>query len=448
MADQTTEIPSPEDVNFFEPATNDCPYHAYEAMRERAPVWKDPVTGMYTLTRYEDVRAALLDAETFTNKIGNSAGATEKGVKPEDPEKARQLLEAAEVEEQLQKLYEEKGWPVCPTLSGRDEPEHMALRRLFDWAFRPQRVRELDPFVESLANRLFDEFIDDGRCEWVQAFAIPLPLYVIGRQMGVPEQDMPQIKAWTDAWIQRMGLMQTPAERIWSAEMEIEAQHYFQGRYEELRRHPSDTLLSDLVNNEVKDWKRKLTDNELHSEMMADLFVGGSETTTNALSGGVMLLIQNPEIWQQLKGNPEKYLEPFVEEVLRLESPVQCLLRETSKDVELHGVTIPAGSIVSLRYAAANRDPAKYDKPQDFDLDRANPRSHLAFGLATHHCLGAPLARRELFYGFKVLVERVEDLWFIEGANDFKYHQNYFLRALKHLHIGFTPRKVRVAAAA
>ena len=97
--------------------------------------------------------------------------------------------------------------------------------------------------------------------------------------------------------------------------------------------------------------------------MMADLFVGGAETTTNALSGGVLLLIRNPEIWEKVKSDTEKYLEPFVEEVLRLESPVQCLLRETSVDMEMHGHTIPAGAIVSLRYAAANRDERKYDEP-------------------------------------------------------------------------------------
>ena len=238
---------------------------------------------MWTLTRYEDIRAALLDTRRYTNRIGSSAGATEKGVRPEDPEKARALLEAAAVEEQLAKLYEEKGWPVVATLDGRDEPEHMQLRRLFDHAFRPARIRELDSFVEELSNRLFDEFVDAGRCEWVTAFAIPLPLYIIGKQMGVPDEDMPQIKKWTDAWIQRMGLMQTPDERVWSAEQEIEAQHYFQGRYEALRKQPNNSLLSDLVNNQVKEWGRTLTDNELHSEMMADLFVGGSETTTNAL---------------------------------------------------------------------------------------------------------------------------------------------------------------------
>ena len=165
---------------------------------------------MWTLTRYDDIRAALLDPERFTNRIGNSAGATERGVRPEDPEKARQLLEAAALEQQIQKLYADTGWPTCPTLSGRDEPEHMQLRRLFDHAFRPARVRDLDPFVEELTNRLFDDFADAGRCEWVERLAIPLPLYVIGRQMGVPDEDMQQIKAWTDSWVARLGLMQTP----------------------------------------------------------------------------------------------------------------------------------------------------------------------------------------------------------------------------------------------
>jgi len=122
------------EIDFFDPKTNDCPYPAYEQLRSQAPVWQDPITGMWTLTRYDDIRAALLDTERFTNRIGNSAGATEKGVRPEDPEKARQLLEAAAIEKEIQKLYEEKGWPTCPTLSGRDEPEHMQLRRLFDYA--------------------------------------------------------------------------------------------------------------------------------------------------------------------------------------------------------------------------------------------------------------------------------------------------------------------------
>jgi len=434
MASQAPE------VNFFEPAVNDCPYHAYEQLREEAPVWKDPATGMYVLTRYEDVRMALLDTKRFSNGVGNAAGDTVKAIKPENDEQARQLAEAARTAERLQKLYEEKGWPPVPTLDAHDEPRHMQLRRLFNHAFRPDRIKELDPFLEALVARLIDDFIDVGRCEFVRAFAVPLPLIAIGRQVGVPEEDMPKIKKWTDAWIRRLGLSLNEEEQVWSAELEIEAQHYFQPVIERLREEPDDTLLSDLVNNEIPEWGRTLTDQELHSELMADLFVGGSETTTNALSAGVMLLIQHPEIWERLKADPDSYLDRFIEEVLRIESPVQGLLREAAVDIELHGVTIPAGSVINVRFASANRDDRRFECPADIDLGRERPKTHLAFGVGTHHCLGAPLARRELYFGFKGIVERIDEMWFIDDANDFTYEPSYFLRALKELHIGFKPK--------
>ena len=228
---------------------------------------------------------------------------------------------------------------------------------------------------------------------------------------------------------------------IWSTEQEIAAQHYFQPIFERLRRRPDDSLLSDLVNTEVPEWGRTLTDEELHAEMMADTFVGGSETTTNALAEGVRLLIENPDQWEKVSSDPDTYVPLLAEEVLRLEGPVQGLFRTAAVDVEMHGVVIPAGSVVNVRYAAANRDPRHFDCPEVMDLDRENLRSHLAFGFGSHHCLRAPLARRELILGFRALVDRVDDMWFVEGSNDFTHHPNFCLRALKELHIGFRPRK-------
>ena len=429
-----------DEVNFFDPETNRCPYPAYQLLRDQAPVWKDPQTGMFVLTRYEDIRTVLLDPERFTNRVGSAAGMTEKAVRPDDPEEAARMDAEAEWNRRIQAVYEDDGWVTVPTLDALDPPKHMELRHMFDQAFRPGRISELDPFVEDLANRLFDDIMSERRCDWVQALAIPLPLYTIGRQMGVPEEDMPKIKAWTDAWVQRLGLMQTPEERLWSARKEVEAQQYFQPIFERLRRHPEDTLLSDLVNNEVPEWGRTLTDNELHSEMMADFFVGGSETTTNALAAGLVALVEDPGLWERLCADPERLLPVFVEEVIRTEGPVQGLLRETAVDVEMHGVTMPAGSVVNLRFAAGNRDERHFSCPAAIDLDRERPKTHLAFGLGGHFCLGAPLARREMYYGFKVLIERVESVRFVDGANDFDYHPNYFLRGLKALHVELTPR--------
>jgi cytochrome P450 len=410
-----------DQVNFFDPAVNNCPYPAYDVLRDEAPVWRDPRTGMYVITRYDDVKMVLNDTERFPS--GRRRGRI-------DPRS-----------EMLRRLYEEKGWVPAPTLAGRDDPEHREMRGLFNHAFRPSKIKELDPFIEELAHRLIDGFLDEGRCEWVKAFAVPLPLIVIGRQMGAPEEDIWQIKAWTDAWVQRLGMMQTEDEAVWSTEMEIAAQHYFQPVFERLRREPDDTLLSDLVNMVIPEWGRTLTDEELHAEMMADTFVGGSETTTNALSAAVRILIEYPQVWEQVCGDPDTYVPLLAEEVLRLEGPVQGLFRSTAVDVDLHGVMIPAGSIVNVRFAAANRDPDQFDCPSEPDLDRSNLRTHVAFGFGTHHCLGAPLARRELVIGLRALVDRVEAVWFLENLNDFDHQKNFCLRSLERLHIGVRPRR-------
>ena len=413
-----TELPLSE-VNFFDSQISECPYGAYKVLREEAPVWKDPISGIYVITRYDDIKDVLIDTETFRNERKFRARTNTRS-------------------EVIRNLYEEKGWVPAPTLAGRDDPEHKEMKALFAHAFRPQKIKQLDPFVENLAIRLFDDFLPKGECDWVKEFAIPLPLIVIGHQMGVPEADIWQIKAWTDAWVQRLGMMQTDEEAIWSTEMEIEAQHYFQPIFERLRKVPDDTLLSDLVNTEIPEWGRTLTDEELHAEMMADTFVGGSETSTNAIAAGVMLLIEQHDQWELLKSNPDKYLPILIEEVLRLEGPVQGLFREAASDVPLHGVKIPKGSTINIRYASANLDDSIFDRPSKLDLERSNSRQHLAFGFGVHYCMGAPLARRELFFSFKTLVDRVDQMWFIEGKNDFLHHPNFCLRALRELHIGFT----------
>ena len=408
-----------DEINLLDAEIQECPYPAYDVLRSEAPVWQDPLTGFYVVTRYEDLRKILMDTEHFSNERQDKHQVHEGRAK------------------KIRALYEEKGWVPEPTLAGRDDPNHKQMRSMFDQAFRAGRIRELEPFVEELAYRLIDDFIDDGHCDWVKQFAVPLPLIVIGKQMGAKEKDIWRIKAWTDAWVQRLGMMQTEEEAIWSTEMEIEAQHYFQPVFERLRKEPEDTLLSDMVNTVIPEWGRTLNDNELHSEMMADTFVGGSETSTNAISAGIMLLAQNPKAWDMLKSEPKKYMKTFVEEVLRMEGPVQGLFRSAAKDIELHGVTIPKGAMINTRYAAANRDEEHFECPHELNLERKNAGSHLAFGSGIHHCLGAPLARRELYLSFKAFLDRIEDFNLAEGKNNLRHAPNFCLRALKELHIEF-----------
>jgi len=252
--------------------------------------------------------------------------------------------------------------------------------------------------------------------------------------MGAPEEDIWRIKAWTDAWVQRLGMMQTEEEERWSVEMEIEAQNYFQPIFERLRQEPDDTLLSEMVNRVIPEWGRPLNDNELHAEMMADTFVGGSETSTNAISAGVMLLIQNPEAWRKLKSDPDKYLKTFVEEVVRLEPPFKFHYRSVRRPCRLAGFDLEPGDRLMLLWASANRDSETIEDPDDLRLDRRYPKRHLSFGRGSHFCIGAPLARLETRVMVEELLERCSSLRLRAGARP-RYARSIFVRRLERLEL-------------
>lgn len=417
-----------DDINFMDQELMECPYHAYALLRGEAPVWRDPTTGFYVVSRYEDVRAILMDPKTFSS------------TRNKDDEQVDRGRAAA-----THKLFSEKGWVPERTLALRDAPDHGQLRSLFEHAFRAGRIKELDPDVRDLAYDLMRKAIAKGRFDFLREFSVPFPLIVIGKQIGVPDDDVWKIKSWTDAFCMRTGLMEKDDSRyLQHVEKEIAAQHYFQPLFEKLRGNPDGSLLSDLVNCEVPGWGRTLTDAELHGEMMADTFVGGSETSTNSLGAGLMLLDKDRDAWHRLKSDPEKYLRTFVEEVLRLESPVQSRVRRCTRDVEMGGVMIPAGAFVDIRFASANRDGDRFECPEKLDLERKGAASHMAFGSGVHHCLGAPLARRELYWGFKAFVDLVDDFHLPE-TNKYRHVPNFWLRALKELEVEVVPAKVASA---
>lgn len=408
-------------INFFDTDTQACPYDAYQTLRSEAPAYRCPLSGMYIITRFDDVKRVLTDAKNFTNQLAGLASATEPTPR----------------QKKVNQLFRDEGWLPAATLAGRDDPNHKQMRAMFNEAFRPAKINELDPEVQDLAYSLLDDFIDEGRCDWVRQFAVPLPLIIICKQMGADLDDMWQIKEWTEAFFRRISMMQSEEDELDSVRQQIESQHYFQPIFGRLRKSPDNSLLSELVNREIEEWGRPLNDNELHAEMMADTFVGGSETTTNAISAGMKMLIENKNIWDMLKSDRDRYLKNFIEEVLRLESPVQGLMRATAEDVEISGTVIPKGSLVNVRYAAANRDEEKFAEPEAINLERKAAGGHMAFGSGSHHCLGAPLARRELFWSFNAMLDRIEDAWFAPEQGEFTYHPHYLLRSLTALHIEF-----------
>lgn len=416
--------PALSTLTFLDPAVQECPYPAYDLIREEAPAFYDRQAGTWVITRYDDVRAIVMDPRRFS-----SAGTIDLVRKRVDPQRAAAATA----------IFAAEGWVPTPTLSLQDDPRHKEVRDIFEHALRAGKIRELDPYIEKIAHQLVDGFLADGHCDIVAQYAVPLPLMAICSQVGVPIDDVWMIKRWTDAWMKRFSLMLTMEEEAASVRQEIEFQHYFASIVEGLRKAPNGSLLSDLVNVRLSDGGT-LGYAEIASHLLSDIFVGGSETTTNAIGEGILILCRDEDLHRRLTDDLNKGLRGFIEETLRLETPVQTLFRVTTEPVEVGGVAIGADALISLRFGAANRDARHFPCPADADLTRKNAASHLAFGAGIHHCIGAPLARREMYWAFKVLLSRTRNLRLAGGKNDFLHQPGAMLRALKGLEVEFEAR--------
>ena len=405
----------PGDRSLASAEVQENPYDYYDVLREQAPVYYDPQLKVYIVSRYDLLMEAIRNTDVFSN-IGSQAPAEMRAPPPEVKE------------------IEKRGWPKVNTMVTNDPPSHTRYRKMVDYAFTPKRVRVLKPSMDEIVNMLIDGFIDRGRVELIHEFAVPVPLYVIADQLGVPRDDAPKFKIWSDASVAPLGLMLTDDEWIDSATKLLEFQRYFVAALDERRQNPRDDLLSALL--EVRDDEGKPLDNGELLSIISQVLVAGNETTTNSIAAGMTLLIDNPDQQKLLREDPSR-IPTFVEETLRLESAVQGLFRVVKQDTELGGYAIPQGARVMLRYAAANRDAAKFGCPHQLDVERSNAGAHLAFGAGIHHCLGAQLARYEMIAAFQAILTRMDNLAYAPSGNSFQHHPHLCLRGLKELWITF-----------
>jgi len=383
----------------LDPAVQRDPFPHYRRLREQDPVLRMPESGFYVLTRYEDVRAVLRDTETYSNTLdlADLSG-----------ERARRL--GALFNERLA----EKGWAHVPTLHQSDPPEHTRYRRLLNRVFSPGRVRQMVPDVERICHQLIDAFIDRGRCEFVSEFAFPLPGIVISEQLGLAPGEIGTFRRWADAMLApAQGLLTDEDTAIAYADIEAEAQHYLADVFEDRRARPTDDLITALVAASDTD-EQPLSMHELQN-LLQQLITGGYITTADAITSAVWLLIENPAQMQRVRADPS-LAKTFAEESLRMLAPVQGLFRKATRDVEIRGVPIPAGSILHVRYGSANRDDEAFDEPDDFDVTREHVMRHMSFGQGPHACVGAPLARQEMVTAIEGLLARLDDIDLDTGA--------------------------------
>jgi cytochrome P450 len=323
-----------------------------------------------------------------------------------------------------------------PVLLGADPPMHTRQRNLVNRAFSPPRVKQIEGSIRDVANQLVDAFIADGRVELVKQFAVPLPLTVIAHALGVPDNDLDTFKRWSDDFVVLVGNHKPPKERIADyVRSRYEFSQYFADKIADRRADPQDDLISDVVTARIDG--EELTEEEMLG-MFSQFLVAGNETTTKHLAATMWLLCEHPEAMAQVRQDPS-LIPNLVEESLRMETPVQGLYRTATRDTEIGGVPIAEGAHIMVMYASGNRDDAQYAAPDDFDVCRANAKTHLAFSQGPHFCLGAALARSESRIAIETLLERLDDIQLAPG-NTFEMEPTYVLHGFKELHLTFRPR--------
>lgn len=407
--------------SFFEPQVIADPFDYYRAWMPKSPVVQLS-EGMFLVLSYDLCSQATGDVETFSNNFQG----TLSGAMAEDGDVAEILAD---------------GWPQVDTLLTADPPTHTRFRKLVNLAFSMKRVAAIEENMRGVVIDLIDKMAAKGEADFVRDFGIPLPVAMIASQIGMTNDDLDKVKRWSDAFVDRLGRMIPKDRELECAREVVEFQHFVKAKIDERRANRTEDLLSDLVYAEV-DGERPLEDAEILS-IMQQLMVAGNETTTSALAGGLLQLIENPD--QMAKAvaavdeDNERAILNLVEEVLRTESPTAGMWRMVLKDTELGGVAIPKGAMVQLRYAAANRDPAKYPDPDRFDIERTNARSHLAFGKGIHMCVGNMLSRKEMAVAYTELLKRLTDFRVADGHQP-SWPPNMLLRGLTTLPINFGRR--------
>ena len=368
--------------NPFLPSFLDDPYPAYDRLRVEDPVHRSMALQAWVLTGYDDCATVLRDQQTFSSESVHATG-------PLAEELTRQRLES----------------PLghVPTVLNADPPVHTRLRSIVSRAFTPRVVEGLRPRVQDLAESLLAELPDGEPFDVMSGLAQPLPVIVIAELLGVPSSDHALFKRWSNAIAAATAIFNTPELLAGARGAAQELIDYLGPFVEERRQHPRDDLISTLVRAEQSG--EALSSEEVLAFCML-LLVAGNETTTNLIGNGTLALLRAGESWALLRGQPE-LLPGAVEEMMRLDSPVQGLIRFARAEAAVGGATIAQGDMVMVMVGAANHDPAHFPRPRRLDVGR-DPTRHLAFGLGVHSCIGAPLARMEAEVAFAALLRRFE----------------------------------------
>ena len=416
------------DVDFFsDPRLVADPYPFYEHLRTQCPVAPVPRNGVFAVTGYDELTEVYRDNATYSS-VNSSLG----------PFPLPFEVRSDDISD-LVEVHRDR-FPMSEHLVSFDPPRHTAHRALLSGLFTPKRLKENEQFMWRLADQLIDEFIADGRCEFASAYGGAFPFLVIADLLGVPERD--------HAMFRDLLAGNTPPDASWQDEdgtVNMNPLAYldkwFTAYISDRREQPAHDILTEMATQRFADGTLpEVTD---LVRIATFLFIAGHETTARLLSSALRALAEDADLQQSLRTNRDR-IPNFVEEMLRLESPIKSDFRLARKTTTLAGVEIPAGTTMMLLPGAANRDPAHFECPAELRIDRPNARQNVAFARGVHSCPGGPLARIEGRVTIERMLDRLRDIRIDEshhgpaGDRRFRYVPLYIIRGLQELHLEFT----------
>ena len=423
-------------VDFFtDESLLEDPYPYFEFYRSRGPVHAEPHHGSMVVTGYEEALEIYRNPEVFSSC--NVLGGPFPGL-PVEPEGD----DIGDLIRQHRHVF-----PISDSLVSMDPPEHTDHRFLLMRLLTPRRLRENEEFMAGLSDRLVDGFLASGRCELIEAYAHPYAVQIIAELLGVPESDHPTFVRGLSEHL--VGNIESGPGADADANDGSGGGHHlsfldrwFSEYIEDRRRSPRDDVLTKLALGRFPDGS--IPEPIAVARVANMVFSAGQGTSVHLVGTALRMLAEHPELQQQLRA--ERQLVPnYVEEVLRLESPIKTHFRLARRTTSLGGVPIPAGTTLMIHPGAANRDPGHFEAPDELRVDRPNAVEHLSFGRGIHTCPGASLARAEARLSVERLLDRTRDLRVSEAAHGppdrrhYPYEPSFFLRRLAALHVEFTP---------
>jgi cytochrome P450 len=393
------------------------PHEAYRAMRASGPLWTEPGTGVIFVLDYDLAEEVMRNHQRFSS-FADRAAMRAGGLPPE-------VLE-----------IKAQGWRLDLTMVQNDGPSHDYYRRLVGPFFLPRRLRMMEPFIKARITDLLDAIdAKGGHSDFFPDFAVPLPVSVIAHYLGMRHLGDDTIKRWSDAFADEIGFLTSDARAIEIAKLELECHRAMLALCNERRGRSGHDIITALANANGPDGA-PLTPGELLS-ILTQLMVAGNETTTATLGFALLRLASDASLLARLQAAPA-LITPFLEEVLRLDCPIQGQFRKALGDQQLRGHLIPDGTMLHVRFAAANRDERVWGAHSDtIQIESRPAKPHMAFGCGIHFCVGAALSRLEMRLALEQILARYRTIRLLSEPDSLPFRTNFHQRGMTSLPLEF-----------